>query len=125
VSFTTVSTDDEVPGWVDDLDEIDDDRLLDLLDQHADATGEISDGLWLRVGPRVRAIHTRQRLEGWKTREQKITALLRSVGGNPGQVTDEDLVALDLVHQEVEDYRLDLAEWQRWLREERQRQIGE
>ena len=52
-------------------------------------------------------------------------ALLRSVGGNPGQVTDKDLAALDLVRQEVEDYQLDIAEWQRWLREERQRQIGQ
>jgi hypothetical protein len=116
---------DDVPGWVDDIDQLDDDRLLDLLDQHAVATGAIGDGLWRRVGPRVQEIQRCQRLEGWKTREQKITALLRSVGGNPGRVTDEDLAALDLARQEVEDYRLDLAEWQRWLREERQRQLGE
>jgi hypothetical protein len=140
-----------LPDWLDDADKLDDDRFIELVGEHVDHVGHVDDEFWHRVGPRVEAIVARKRLAAARegepapelllarmedgsaflieapsqTRGQVIAELLRGVDGDVARIPDEDLAARGLTREEVTDARLDLVDLQQWLRDERERQLGE
>jgi hypothetical protein len=140
----------DCPDWLDELDELDDGEFLERLLERStlvDDLTEISFECWAaKVQPRLDRRQAASEREGkpapdllavrddagqlfllevpWD-RRRTISKLLRAVDSDLSKLTDELCEAHGVTRAEVVERQVNLAEYLRWLREERQRQLGE